>query len=127
MSSSAPLRKRSPFCDPRQHQSKIAESVPADARGAGPTQEDLRSPSHRIGVSPFRSPTYTVLNVQDLALIRSLQPKLAIVLPDNSVAFAGGVFKFLAVHNLHCATGVFDELLLLQNASCRAHGRSIRA
>jgi hypothetical protein len=58
-------------------------------------------------------------------LIRaSLHPKLAIVLSDNSVALAGGVFKFLAVHDLHCATGVLDELFLLQNTSCQAHGRS---
>jgi len=58
---------------------------------------------------------------------RLFQAKLAIVLPDNSITLAGGVFKFLAVHNLHCATGILDELLLLQNTSCRAHGRSIRS
>src|SRR5579864_6044482 len=53
------------------------------------------------------------------------QAKLAIVLSDNPVALAGGVFKFLAVHDLHCATGVLDEVLLLQDTSCQAHGRSI--
>ena len=58
---------------------------------------------------------------------RLFQAKLAVVLPDNSITLAGGVFKFLAVHNLHCATGILDELLLLQNTSCRAHGRSIRS
>src|SRR5713101_7417866 len=54
------------------------------------------------------------------------QAKLAIVVLDNLVALAGGVFKFLAVHDLHCATGVLDELLPLQNTSCQAHGWSIR-
>jgi hypothetical protein len=54
-----------------------------------------------------------------------LQAKLAIVLSDNPVALAGGVFKFLAVHDLHCTTGVLDDLPLLQNTSCQAHGRSI--
>ena len=53
------------------------------------------------------------------------QAKLAIVLLDNPVALAGGVFKFLAVHDLHCATGVLDELLPLQNPSGQAHGCSI--
>src|ERR1700686_1204624 len=51
--------------------------------------------------------------------------KLAIVLSDNLVALASGVFKFLAVHDLHCTTGVVDELLPLQNTSSQAHGRSI--
>ena len=46
-----------------------------------------------------------------------LQTQLAIVLPDNPVALAGGVFKFLAVDDLHCATRVLDESLLLQDAS----------
>jgi len=59
--------------------------------------------------------------------VRLFQPKLAIVLLDNPVAFTGGVFKFLAIHDLHCATGVLDDLLLLQNTRCRAHGGSIRA
>ena len=45
----------------------------------------------------------------------SLQAHLAIVLSDNPVTLAGGVFKLLAVHDLHCATGVLDEPLLLQN------------
>ncbi len=53
------------------------------------------------------------------------QAQLAIVLLGNPVALAGGVLKFLAVHNLHCATGVLDELLPLQNTSCQAHGRPI--
>src|SRR5271157_800483 len=53
------------------------------------------------------------------------QAKLAVVLLDNPVALAGGVFKFLAVHDLHCTTGVLDELLPLQNTSCQAHGGSI--
>jgi len=52
-------------------------------------------------------------------------PTRHLVLSDNPVALAGGVFKFLAVHNLHCATGVLDELLLLQNTGCQAHSRSI--
>jgi hypothetical protein len=55
------------------------------------------------------------------------QAKLAIVLLDNPIAFTGGVFKFLAIHDLHCATGVLDDLLLLQNPRCRTHGGSIRA
>jgi transposase len=55
----------------------------------------------------------------------SIQAKLAFVLPDNPVALASGVFKFLAVHDLHCTTGVLDEFILLQNTSCRGHGRSI--
>ena len=41
------------------------------------------------------------------------QAELAIVLPDNPIALAGGVFKFHAVHDLHCATGVLDDLLPL--------------
>ena len=41
------------------------------------------------------------------------QAKLAIILANNPVALAGGGFKFLAVHDLHCATGVLDEFLLL--------------
>jgi hypothetical protein len=49
------------------------------------------------------------------------QAQLAIILLGNPVALTGGVFKFLAVHDFHCATGVFDELLLLQNTSCQAH------
>ena len=49
------------------------------------------------------------------------QAQLAIVLLGNPVALAGGVFQFLAVHDLHCATGVLDELILLQNTSCQAH------
>src|ERR1035437_1096838 len=53
------------------------------------------------------------------------QTKLAIVLLDDPVALAGGVFKFPAVHDLHRTTGVLDELLPLQNTSCQAHGRSI--
>ena len=53
------------------------------------------------------------------------QAKLAIVLLDNPVALAGGVFKFLAVHDLHCATGVLDELLLLQDTSRHAHAGPI--
>src|SRR5216684_3241977 len=53
------------------------------------------------------------------------QAKIAIVLSDNGVALAGGVFKFLAVHDLHCATGVLDKLFPLQNTSCQARGRSI--
>ena len=53
------------------------------------------------------------------------QAQLAIELLGNPVALAGGVLKFLAVHNLHCATGVLDELLPLQNTSCQAHGRPI--
>ena len=56
-----------------------------------------------------------------------LQAKLAIVLSDNPVALAGAVFKFLAVHDLHCATGVLDDLPLLQNTSCQAHARPICA
>jgi hypothetical protein len=50
--------------------------------------------------------------------------KLAIILPDNPVALAGGVFKFLAVDDLHCATGILDELFLLQDTSCYADARS---
>ena len=58
-------------------------------------------------------------------LLDLFQTELAIVLPDNPIALAGGVFKFLAVHDLHCATGVFDDLFPLQNTGCQAHGRSI--
>ena len=43
------------------------------------------------------------------------QAQLAIVLLGNSVALAGGVLKFVAVHDLHCAPGVLDEPLPLQN------------
>src|ERR1019366_4446580 len=50
-----------------------------------------------------------------------ISSQLAIVLSDNPVALAGRVFKFPAVHDLHCATGALDEPLLLQNTSCKAH------
>ena len=33
------------------------------------------------------------------------QAKLAVVLLDNPIAFTGGIFKFLAVHDLHRSTG----------------------
>jgi hypothetical protein len=46
-------------------------------------------------------------------------------LSDNAVALAGGVFKFLAVHDLHCTTGVFDQPLLLQNTGGQANARPI--
>jgi hypothetical protein len=59
------------------------------------------------------------------SLLDLFQAELAIVLPDNPIALAGGVLKFLAVHDLHCATGVLDDLLPLQNTGCQAHGRSI--
>ena len=42
------------------------------------------------------------------------QAKLAIVVLNNLVALAGGVLQFLAVDNLHCATGVLDEAIPLQ-------------
>jgi hypothetical protein len=54
-----------------------------------------------------------------------LDAKFAIVLLDNPVALTGGVFKFLAVQDLHGTAGVLDELLPLQNASCQAHGGSV--
>ena len=53
------------------------------------------------------------------------QAKFAIVLLDNPIAFAGGVFKLPPVHDLHCATGVLDEFPFLQNTSCLANARSI--
>src|SRR5580704_7945811 len=59
------------------------------------------------------------------SLVVLFQAKLAIILLDNSIAFAGGVFKLLTIHDLNCAAGVLDELLLLQNTSCLAHARSI--
>src|SRR5271170_3359202 len=66
-------------------------------------------------------------SLRNSLLRNSFQAKLTIILSDHAVAFAGGVFKFLAVHNLHCATGVLDELPSLQNAGGHAYGRSIRA
>jgi hypothetical protein len=53
------------------------------------------------------------------------QAQLAIVLLDNLVALTGGVFKFIAVHDLHSAAGVLNEMLPLQDTSCQAHTRSI--
>src|ERR1022692_213367 len=53
------------------------------------------------------------------------QAQLAIVLPDHRVALAGGVLKFLAVHDFHGATGVLDESLFLQNTRGQAHARPI--
>jgi hypothetical protein len=49
----------------------------------------------------------------------------AIVLSDNAVALAGVVLKFLAVHDLHRATGVRDQLFLLHDTSCQAHAGPI--
>src|ERR1700690_3203920 len=49
------------------------------------------------------------------------QAKLAIVLADDAVALADGVFEFLAVYDLHCAAGVLDEFLFLQETRCQAH------
>ena len=53
------------------------------------------------------------------------QAQLSIVLLGNPVALTGGVLKFIAVHDLYCATGVLDEVVLLQNASRRAYAGSI--
>jgi len=53
------------------------------------------------------------------------QAQFPIVLLRNLVALAGGDFEFLAIYDLHCAAGVLDELLLLQNAGCHAHARPI--
>ena len=39
-----------------------------------------------------------------LLIYHLFQAHLTIVLSDNLVALTGGVFKFLAVHDLHCAT-----------------------
>ena len=55
----------------------------------------------------------------------NFRAKLAIVLSDNPVALAGGVFKFLAIYDLHGTTGVLDDLPLLQNTSCQTYGRPI--
>ena len=54
------------------------------------------------------------------------QGKVSIVLSDHLVALACGVFKFLAVQDLHCTTGILDELFLLQNTRCHAYARPIR-
>src|SRR5579864_6186737 len=51
----------------------------------------------------------------------SFQAQLAVVLLGNPVALTGGFFKFVAVHDPHCSTGVLDDLLLLQDTSCQAH------
>ena len=67
----------------------------------------------------------TALQPGESSLADLFQAQLAIVLLGNPVALTGGVFQFLAVHDRHCATGVLDELLLLQNTSCQAHGRPI--
>jgi hypothetical protein len=64
-------------------------------------------------------------NGPDIGLADLFQAQLAIVLLGNPVALTGGVFKFLSVHDLNCATGVLDELLLLQNTGCQAHARPI--
>ena len=53
------------------------------------------------------------------------QAQLAIVLLGDPVALTGEVLKFLAVHDLHRATGVLNKLLLLQNTSCQAHARPV--
>ena len=45
-------------------------------------------------------------------LAHLFQAQFAIVLSDDPLTFAGGVFKLLAVHDLHYATRVFDEFLL---------------
>ncbi len=71
---------------------------------------------------PLRMASIKLYRLADL-----FQAQLAIVLLGNPVALTGGVFKFLAVHNLHCTPGVLDELLLLQNTSCQAHARPICA
>jgi hypothetical protein len=55
----------------------------------------------------------------------SFRAERAIVLSDNPVALAGEVLKFPSVHDLHCATGVLDEPLLLQDSSGHAHARPI--
>ena len=61
------------------------------------------------------------LNSPGFSLADLFQAELAIVLLGNPVALAGKVFEFIAVHDLHCATGVLGELLPLQNTSCQAH------
>jgi hypothetical protein len=54
----------------------------------------------------------------------SFQPERAIVLLSDPVTLTGILFEFIAVQDLHRATGVLDELLLLQNTGCHAHARS---
>ena len=57
---------------------------------------------------------------------RLFQAKLAIVLLDNRVALAGGAFKFLAIHDLHCATGVLDDLFFCKTPAAKLTlGRSV--
>jgi hypothetical protein len=52
-------------------------------------------------------------NREECSLADLFQAQLAIVLLGNPIALTGGVFKFIAVHDLYCATGVLDELLRL--------------
>ncbi len=66
-----------------------------------------------------------VRNTEETSLPDLFQAQLAVVLLGNSVALTGRVLKFIAVHDLHCATSVLDELLSLQNTSCQAHAGSI--
>ena len=42
------------------------------------------------------------------SLLALFQAQLAIVLLGNPVALTGGLFKFLAIHDLHCTAGVLD-------------------
>ena len=60
-----------------------------------------------------------MLRQDESSLQHLLQAKLAIVLSDNCVTLAGGVFKFLAVHYLNCTTGILDELLPLNRAASK--------
>src|ERR1700675_4734360 len=57
---------------------------------------------------------------------RLSQSNLIIILLNNFVTFAGGLFEFGAAQNLQIATHVLNNLLVLQNASRQAYRGPVR-
>jgi hypothetical protein len=98
---------------PKNYGRECPRPIDGARSGLSPLAISLRTPllTHS---SRCRIRESTMLRAgQQLLVLSIFEAKLAIVLSDNPVALAGGVFKFLAVHDLHCATGVLDELLSL--------------
>jgi hypothetical protein len=71
-----------------------------------PSERSARAPKPRRGAyddgwnSEGRGGTFTCSDL--------FQAELAVILLGNPVALASGVFKLLAIHDLHCATGLLD-------------------
>jgi hypothetical protein len=56
-----------------------------------------------------------------------LDEKLAVVLPDQVIAFAGRPFECLSVQNTDRSAGIFDDSLPLEHAGRLRDAPSVRA